>query len=147
MIRRLDVPGGLAKRSLSGPAYANKMFVFLHNIIAHYFPARFMVLYPVYFVFVGYHVTEWICSDSRKHRTLPRRIGALAALYVSLPPLWITWLAMWGYRRMRDGEPMHRPVLAPVVSLTPTGERISHPTLAPVPVVQTRSWFSMTRER
>lgn len=146
MIRRLDAPGGLAKRNLSGPAYAHKMFVFLHNITAHYFPVRFLLLYPVYFVFVGYHVTEWICSDSRKHRTLPRRILALAALYLALPPLWIAWLVLWSYRRLRDGEPVHRPVLAPVVSIeVAPQERISHPTLAPVPAVQTRSWSSMTR--
>jgi glycosyltransferase involved in cell wall biosynthesis len=145
MIRRLDVPGGMAKRSLSGPAYAKRTFAFLHNIIGHYFPTRFVLLYPIYFVFVGYHVTEWICSDSRKHRTWSRRVGALAALYLTLPPLWIAWLAGWGYRRVRDGEPVRRPELAPALAIEDSGERLSAPQLAPIGAVQSRSWFTMTR--
>ena len=70
MIRRLDVPGGMAKRTLSGPAYAKRVFTFLHNIIGHYFPLRFVLLYPAYIYFVAYHVIQWICSDSKKHQTL-----------------------------------------------------------------------------
>jgi len=137
MIRRLDAPGGLAKRSLSGPAYAHRTFTFLHNIIGHYFPLRFVLLYPLYFVFVGYHVTEWICSDSRKHRTLPQRIGALAALYLSLPPLWIGWVASWSWRRFKEGEPTYRPELGPVVVHAvsePMAESLSRPHLSPAHV-------------
>ncbi len=113
MIRRLDVPGGMAKRTLSGPSYAKRVFTFLHNIIGHYFPLRFVLLYPAYFLMVAYHVTQWICSDSIKHRTLGQRVWALTGLYVVLPPLWVWWLASWGFRRIRDGEPPHRPELAP----------------------------------
>jgi glycosyltransferase involved in cell wall biosynthesis len=112
MIRRLDVPGGMAKRTMSGPAYTKRVFTFLHNIIGHYFPLRFALLYPAYFGLACYHVTQWICSDSIKHKTLTRRIGALSWLYLVMIPLWTTWLATWWYRRIVHGELPHAPELA-----------------------------------
>src|ERR1041385_7321224 len=93
MIRRLDVPGGMAKRTLSGPAYAKRVFAFLHNIVGHYFPVRFALLYPLYIYLVAYHVIQWICSDSKKHQTLPRRIWAVGGLCLTLVPMWAAWLA------------------------------------------------------
>jgi glycosyltransferase involved in cell wall biosynthesis len=112
MIRRLDVPGGMAKRTLSGPAYARRVFAFLHNIIGHYFPVRFVLLYPAYIFLAGYHVTQWICSDSIKHKTLVQRVGAVAGTYVVFIPLWLAWLASWLVVRVRDGELPHAPQLA-----------------------------------
>jgi glycosyltransferase involved in cell wall biosynthesis len=111
MIRRLDVPGGMAKRTLSGPAYARRVFAFLHNIIGHYFPARFVLLYPAYIFLAGYHVTQWICSDSIKHKTLAQRVGAVAGTYLVFIPLWLAWLASWIFVRLRDGEHEHAPQL------------------------------------
>jgi glycosyltransferase involved in cell wall biosynthesis len=113
MIRRLDVPGGMAKRTMSGPVYARRVFTFLHNIIGYYFPVRFALLYPLYIYFVAYHVIQWICSDSKKHRTLARRIWAVSGLCVALLPLWTVWLANWWFTRLRDGEAPHRPELLP----------------------------------
>lgn len=113
MIRRLDVPGGMAKRTLSGPAYARRVFTFLHNIVAHYFPIRFALLYPLYIGFVGFHVIEWIVSDSKKHRTLGRRVWGVSGFVLSLVPLWLAWLAIWWVRRLRDGAALHRPELSP----------------------------------
>ena len=113
MIRRLDVPGGMAKRMMSGPVYAQRVFTFLHNIIGHYFPIRFALLYPLYLYLVAYHVIQWICSDSKKHQTLPHRIWAVSGLCLSLVPLWAAWLAEWWYLRIRDGAPSHRPELSP----------------------------------
>ena len=113
MIRRLDVPGGMAKRTLSGPRYARRVFQFLHNIVAHYFPVRFALLYPAYFFLCAYHVTQWIVSDSKRHRTLRQRVVALAGLYVVVIPLWAYWLASWAVARVKDGAPEHAPALAP----------------------------------
>jgi glycosyltransferase involved in cell wall biosynthesis len=113
MIRRLDVPGGMAKRTMSGPVYARRVFTFLHNIIGHYFPIRFALLYPVYIYFVAYHVIQWICSDSKKHQTLARRIWATAGIILALLPLWAVWVAEWWILRLRDGEAPHRPELSP----------------------------------
>jgi hypothetical protein len=111
MIRRLDVPGGMAKRTLSGPAYAKRVFTFLHNVLGHYFPIRFVLLYPAYIYLLGYHVIQWICSDSKKHRTLVQRIWAVSGFCIVALPLWTVWLASWWYRRIRYGEPPHRPTL------------------------------------
>jgi glycosyltransferase involved in cell wall biosynthesis len=112
MIRRLDVPGGMAKRTMGGPTYAKRVFTFLHNIIGHYFPARFVLLYPAYFFLAVYHVTQWICSDSIKHKTLAQRVAAVTGLYLAFIPLWTFWLGAWCYHRIKDGEPPHRPTLA-----------------------------------
>jgi glycosyltransferase involved in cell wall biosynthesis len=114
MIRRLDVPGGMAKRTMSGPRYAKRVFTFLHNIVAHYFPVRFALLYPAYFCFVAYHCIEWIVSDSKKHQTLASRTAATAGLVLALVPLWAYWVAELLYKRVRDGAPAHRPALAPL---------------------------------
>lgn len=112
MIRRLDIPGGMAKRTLSGPAYARRVFTFLHNIVGHYFPVRFALLYPAYVGFVAYHAIEWICSDSKRHQTLARRIWAVSGLLLSLLPLWTAWLTAWAVHRLRHGPPARRPSLA-----------------------------------
>jgi glycosyltransferase involved in cell wall biosynthesis len=120
MIRRLDVPGGMAKRTLSGPAYAKRVFTFLHNIIGHYFPLRFVLLYPAYIYFVAYHCIQWVCSDSKAHEGLWRKIAATAGIIVSLLPLWFFWLGEWLYIRLRVTPP-HAPQLevvpAPVIEL------------------------------
>jgi glycosyltransferase involved in cell wall biosynthesis len=128
MIRRLDVPGGMAKRTMSGPIYAKRVFTFLHNIIGHYFPIRFVLLYPGYIYFVAYHVIQWICSDSKKHQTLARRIWATSGIILSLLPLWAVWLVEWGYLRIRHGEAPHRPELSPhPVADADLGELVSVP--------------------
>jgi glycosyltransferase involved in cell wall biosynthesis len=116
MIRRLNAPGGMAKRGLSGPAYAQKVFTFMHNIIGHYFPVRFALLYPFYIYFLGFHCTEWIVSDSKKHTSLRSRIVAVGGLWLSLPFMWTYWLAMYWAKRLRDGEPKHAPRLLEVAT-------------------------------
>ncbi|HEY0253354.1 MAG TPA: glycosyltransferase family 2 protein [Kofleriaceae bacterium] len=113
MIRRLDVPGGMGKRTMSGPFYAKRVFTFLHNIIGHYFPARFVLLYPLYIYMLSYHVTQWICSDSIKHRTLAQRVFATAGFFIVLFPLWAYWLVELGAKRVMNGAPKHRPTLKP----------------------------------
>ncbi len=113
MIRRLDVPGGMGKRTMSGPFYAKRVFTFLHNVVAHYFPRRFVLLYPAYFYMCVYHVTQWICSDSIKHRTLAQRVWAVTGLYLVLIPLWAYWLVGWSIKRVVKGPEPHRPELEP----------------------------------
>jgi glycosyltransferase involved in cell wall biosynthesis len=113
MIRRLDVPGGMAKRQLSGPRYAKRVFTFLHNIVGHYFPLRFLLLYPAYIFFVAYHAIEWICSDSKKHRTIATRAWATTGIVLSIIPLWLMWLGELAVKRLREGAPAHAPRLAP----------------------------------
>ncbi len=126
MIRRLDVPGGMGKRTMSGPRYAKRVFTFFHNIVGHYFPLRFVALYPAYLAFVLVHCIEWICSDSKKHDTWPRRIVASAGMTLAIVPLWLVWLAQWSLERLRGGMPSHRPQLAPL----PASIVVSAPTHA-----------------
>jgi hypothetical protein len=95
------------------------VFTFLHNIIGHYFPKRFVLLYPAYLYLCIYHVTQWICSDSIKHRTLTQRVLATAGFYVVLFPLWAYWLASWSFNRLAKGGARHNPQLA---MRTPTDE-------------------------
>jgi glycosyltransferase involved in cell wall biosynthesis len=115
MIRRLDVPGGMGKRTMSGPRYAQRVFTFLHNIVAHYFPARFVLLYPAYVVFVLLHCLEWIGSDSKKHDTWPKRLVAGAGMTFAIVPLWLYWLASWGVSRIKGGAPRRFTPLEPVL--------------------------------
>jgi glycosyltransferase involved in cell wall biosynthesis len=138
MIRRLDVPGGMGKRTMSGPRYAKRVFTFLHNVVGHYFPLRFVLLYPAYFYMCVYHVTQWICSDSIKHRTLGQRVWAVTGLYLCLIPLWALWLVSWTFHRIKDGEPAHRPVLEPLHH--PAGSaHLPVPVGAPLPLAASQS--------
>jgi glycosyltransferase involved in cell wall biosynthesis len=132
MIRRLDVPGGMAKRTMSGPRYAKRVFTFLHNIVGHYFPARFIALYPAYIYFVAFHCIEWICSDSKRHDTWPRRIAASTGMALAIVPLWLVWLAQMAAQRLRDGAPAHNPRLVrrPLSTIRVTGELVVAPSAA-----------------
>ena len=65
MIRRLGVAGGMDKRALSPAGYGAKLFTFFHNVIAHYFPVRFALLYPLYVGFLAFQVYDWLLDDAR----------------------------------------------------------------------------------
>ena len=115
MIRRLDVPGGMAKRTMSGPRYGKRVFTFLHNVVGHYFPLRFALLYPAYLFFAAYHTVEWIGWDSKRHDSTIKRTLASVGLCLAFIPLWTVWVAQWWLRRMREGALAHAPQLAPRV--------------------------------
>jgi glycosyltransferase involved in cell wall biosynthesis len=117
MNRRLDVPGGMAKRTMSGPRYARRVFTFLHDVVAHYFPLRFVLLYPAYIYFTAHHTIEWIVDDSKAHRSLARRILATGGFVLAFFPLWLYWLGAWTWGRIRHGAPARRPALEPLVAL------------------------------
>jgi hypothetical protein len=111
----------MGKRSLSGPAYARRVFTFLHNIVGHYFPIRFTLLYPLYFFLTVHEATDWILDFSRKHATFTQRALAIGGLYVSLPFLWSGWLVSSWYQRLRRGKLAHHPTLAPASTAVPGG--------------------------
>jgi hypothetical protein len=113
MIRRLGVPGGMDKRQLSPYRYGSKLFVFFHDIVGHYFPARFVLLYPAYFVFLAYQVYDWLFDDARGRRSLGGVIAAAIGFGLALPFLWTAWLARWAWRRLRHGAPPHAPSITP----------------------------------
>jgi glycosyltransferase involved in cell wall biosynthesis len=113
MIRRLGVPGGMDKRALSPYRYGSRLFVFFHDIVAHYFPLRFVLLYPAYFVFLAYQVYDWLFDDARGRRSLGGVIAAAVGFGLALPFLWTGWLARWAWRRLRHGAPPHAPSIEP----------------------------------
>ncbi len=132
MIRRLDVPGGMNKRTMGGIPYARRVFAFMHNIIGHYFPLRFVLLYPLYFLYANYTVSDWILTDSQRFTTYRARTLELAKVWLILPLYWTGWLAAWWYRRLRYGEVPHRPLLEPLPA------RRSSQHIAPAPVLASR---------
>lgn len=104
ILRRLDTPGGMAKRALRADKFARKLFTFFHNITAHYYPARFTLLYPLFFLYAAYRVGDWVWSMSRVHSG-GQRVVALAGFYVAMPVLWTYWLGQHVAARLRDGKP------------------------------------------
>jgi glycosyltransferase involved in cell wall biosynthesis len=111
MIRRRGIPGGMDKRQLGVAEYGWRLFQFFHNIVGHYFPARFALLYPAYVCFLAYQVYDWIFDDS-KHRRGPVGSIALAVGFtLALPLLWVYWLARWWAKRLRSGPLVHRPTI------------------------------------
>jgi hypothetical protein len=73
-------------------------------------------------------VIQWICSDSKKHQTLARRIWATTGICLALLPLWTVWLGEWWVGRIRHGEAPRRPDLSPHPSVGPElGELVSAP--------------------
>jgi len=113
MIRRLDVPGGMDKRMLSPWGYGGKLFVFFHDVLAHYFPARFVALYPAYVALLAVQVHDWLLDDTRGRRSAGARAVSAAAFTITLPLAWLSWLAGWAWRRLRRGAPPHAPSIAP----------------------------------
>ncbi|MEO8706142.1 MAG: glycosyltransferase [Kofleriaceae bacterium] len=109
--RRLDVPGGMAKRTLGGFGYAKKTFTFLHNIVGHYFPIRFALAYPLYYFYAAVMTTDWILTDSIKHDSHVRRFLSIAGVWLALPIYWMGWLGKWWLDRIRNGELPHHPTL------------------------------------
>ncbi len=112
MIRRLGVAGGMDKRKLSPAGYGQKLFTFFHNVIGHYFPVRFALLYPLYVGFLAFQVYDWLFDDAHG-RTTGGRVVAAIGFTLALPVLWLWWLGKWWVRRLRDGAAPHRPTIDP----------------------------------
>lgn len=73
MVRRLDIAGGMDKRFQPLHRYGWRHFEFLHNIIGHYFPVRFVLLYPAYAVLLWVLILAMAWTDPR--RSLVRKLG------------------------------------------------------------------------
>ena len=111
MLRRFDVQGGMDRRYLPVMDHARKHFDFVHNIIAHYFPLRFVLLYPVYFVAVASATLGGTLWNPASVRSLPTKLlGSLGFLAV-FPLMWVGWLARLAVDRLRHGPPVHDPRL------------------------------------
>ncbi len=111
MRRRLHLRGGLDKRALHPIGYAARGFEFLHHIVAHYFPARFLLLYPAYMVLLYAVCLDWIWNEAHARGGRARRVASAAGLLGALPLLWPYWLARHALRRVVHGPLEHAPRL------------------------------------
>ncbi|HUQ02261.1 MAG TPA: glycosyltransferase family 2 protein [Kofleriaceae bacterium] len=114
MVRRFDVPGGMDKRHMTPRHMTRRIFDFQHDVLGHYFPVRFALLYPIY-VIVAYAVAmDWVWNELAARGSWRRRLWTSAQLAVELPFVWLGWLAQWTWRRLRRGAPARNPQLAPL---------------------------------
>ena len=109
MVRRLDIAGGMDKRFQPLHRYGWRHFEFLHNIIGHYFPVRFVLLYPAYAVLLWVLILAMAWTDPR--RSLVRKLGGTVGVTVGFPLLWLLWLGKLLARRLTQGAPVHAPRL------------------------------------
>jgi len=123
MIRRFDVPGGMDKRRMTPRHLARRLFDFQHDVLAHYFPVRFALLYPVYVILAYVVAMDWVWNELSARGSWIRRLGASARLAIELPFAWTAWLGRWAWRRVRHGPPVRRPRLVP---LPAAGQRFFH---------------------
>ncbi len=114
MIRRVDIPGGMDKRYQGVLRYGWRHFEFLHNIIGHYFPIRFVLLYPAYAVLLWVLMLDSLWGDLQiRGFAGARRLAVTVALTLGFPLLWLRWLARLLVKRAREGAPRHEPELDP----------------------------------
>lgn len=116
MIRRIGVAGGMDKRFLPIWTHGERLFVFLHQIIGHYFPVRFVLLYPAYVVLL-YAVC---CGALWQQRGGMRAIAGMLAMLLALPLLWSLWALRLLQRRARGEVPGHEPRLDDPLGPAPT---------------------------
>lgn len=83
--RRMDVPGGLAKRYMGAPRFYGRFMTFVHRILGRYHPVRVRALYPLY-VLAGWRWTvAWIWADSQAHDTVGKKLLGTLGFTLALP--------------------------------------------------------------
>lgn len=85
--RRTDIPGGLNRRF--GTDWHLReldawLFYFRH-VVAHYFPWRYGLLYPLFLLRAIQKVSFWIWDQDNSHRPLRERVAANVELFTRLP--------------------------------------------------------------
>ena len=111
MLRRVDVPGGMNKRFMPVAAVGERLFEFLHNIIGHYFKARFILLYPAYALLLYGVCCGWVWSEIHGTGGVLRRLAVMLGLLLLLPLLWLRWSYRLLRKRLRGGANVHEPRL------------------------------------
>lgn len=113
ILRRLDIRGGLDKRSMTTGEYGAAVFEFLHNIVGHYHTKRFVLLYPCYVALLAYVSIAWVALESHAHRSAWQKALGIAGVLVLLPFRWIWWLSRWCAGRLAGGAPARYEPIAP----------------------------------
>jgi glycosyltransferase involved in cell wall biosynthesis len=116
--RRLDVEGGLAKRSLTPARFYARFMRFVHSILGRYYPSRVRWMYPAYVIAGLWWTWSWIWVDSQQHARYHQKIAAAGLFLVTLPyHALMAWRTPFGAQR-GSGEQLvveHRKQLTPAV--------------------------------
>jgi len=84
MWRRTDVPGGLARR-MGADWYLREFearLFFYRNVVGYYFPTRYRLLRPLYFVRALFQVFEWIWDPDNRAHPFFERLAASTNLFL-----------------------------------------------------------------
>jgi len=104
MIRRLDVDGGMAKRTLGVFGFGWAMFEYFHKVLGYYRRRRFLALYPIYFAFYFWVICTWTWNESARYRSKHvRAVATLGGFAFAQPVTWTIWLARLAIDRIRKG--------------------------------------------
>lgn len=115
--RRVDIEGGLARRTRPD-WFENELkgrIIYYHHVVAHYFPWRFRLLYPLFVLRAAERVLMWIWDhDNRFHRTNERLRASLGTM-TALLRLTRRWGWGWGRTEivrvpMLPAEPSSQPI-------------------------------------
>jgi glycosyltransferase involved in cell wall biosynthesis len=91
--RRVDIVGGLDRRTRAD-WYENELkgrIIYYHHVVAHYFPWRFRLLYPLFVLRAAERVLFWIWdADNRAHGVLGR-VAASVRVLGALPRMTLEW--------------------------------------------------------
>lgn len=114
MIRRLDVDGGMAKRTIGVLGFGWSMFEYFHKVIGYYHPRRFLALYPIYFVFYFWIMCTWTWNEAGRYRGKPvQKLATLVGFAVAQPVLWLVWLGRLAAHRITQGPAVRQAVFVP----------------------------------
>ncbi len=93
--RRVDVPGGLDRRSSSDWDRKDLVgrIIYYHGVVAHYFPWRFRLLYPLFVLRILQQVLVWLWDADNAKRTPGERIKASFRTLAAFPT--IAWHLGW----------------------------------------------------
>jgi glycosyltransferase involved in cell wall biosynthesis len=83
--RRLDLEGGLAKRTMSSRRFFERFMRFVHAILGRYYPTRVRLLYPAYAFFGLIWTFVWIWADSMSHKSFAQRLGGSLLFFLVWP--------------------------------------------------------------
>ena len=87
MWRRTDVPGGLARRAGDNwhlREFEARLFYYRH-VVGYYFPLRYRLLCPLFFVRAVTQVLEWIWDPDNGSRSMRQRLKASIDLFFKAP--------------------------------------------------------------
>ena len=70
MLRRLDQPGGLARRQASMARVLSFELLYSHRLIRRYYPLRFYFFYVVYLWLAAYRAVSYVADHHRERSSL-----------------------------------------------------------------------------